>query len=163
MMGMKILKISLAFLLLVTLPNTSFAMPTLSGPTGLIEVPTAEALQYKEFNLGFDGVESNVPGHESYFYKLNIGTFKGWEVGIVGGTVPAEGVFVNAKYYLMSDSTRLPMSVAIGLQNLTASKNTKVYLVASKKFSKAFGGILGSGQIFLKIRWTPRLLVVRSI
>jgi len=117
------------------------AAPTINGPTGLIVVPTAESLQYKEMNVGLDYKLSN--GTQQHFFKFNFGEFKGVELGVVGGSVPTEGVFVNAKYYLMSDNTRFPLSIAIGAENLGAKNSTGVYMVASKKFQGGVSGHFG--------------------
>jgi hypothetical protein len=117
------------------------AAPTINGPTGLIVVPTAESLQYKEMNVGLDYKLSN--GTQQHFFKFNFGEFKGVELGVVGGSVPTEGVFVNAKYYLMSDNTRFPLSIAIGAENLGAKNKTGVYMVASKKFQGGVSGHFG--------------------
>jgi hypothetical protein len=121
--------------------NSLIAAPTLNGPTGLIMVPTAESLQYKEMNVGLDYKLSN--NKQRHFYKFNFGEFKGVELGIVGGSVPTEGVFVNAKYYLMSDNTRFPLSIALGVENLGAKNSTGVYMVASKKFQGGISGHFG--------------------
>src|SRR5688572_8932969 len=45
-----------------------WATPTINGTTGLIRIPTAESLQYKEFNIGFDYLGGNKPGSEQSFY-----------------------------------------------------------------------------------------------
>jgi hypothetical protein len=121
--------------------GSAMAAPTLNGPTGLIVVPTAESLQYKEMNVGLDYKLSS--GSQQHFFKFNFGEFKGVELGVVGGSVPTEGVFVNAKYYLMSDNTRFPLSIAIGAENLGAKNSTGVYMVASKKFQGGISGHFG--------------------
>ena len=41
-------------LLGAVLTSISLATSTISGPSGLISVPTAEALKYKEFNVSVD-------------------------------------------------------------------------------------------------------------
>ncbi len=117
------------------------ASPTIYGPTGLISIPTADSLKYKEFNLGYDHYQnSENEDIQGGFYKLNIGIFENWEVGFVGGKTPTEGVYINTKYYLMSDKSRFPLSIAIGIDNIAAKKNTGVYMVASKHFK---GGVVG--------------------
>ena len=129
------------------------AAPTIYGPTGLIEMPTAESLQYKEFNLGLDyNIHSGDPSgnaQDTYYYKFNLGTFRGFEVGVVGGSNPDEGVFVNIKYYLLSDNSRYPLSIAVGVENLTSNSQTAGYLVASKKFQGGFQGHFGFKAQFL--------------
>lgn len=120
-----------------------FAASTIYGPTGLITVPTADSLRYKEFYFGFDYLLANQEDQDSYFYKSNLGTFENVEIGVVGGKVPTEGVFLNVKYYLMSDNSRLPLSIALGLQNLASNSDTSFYMVASKKFRVDWAGHIG--------------------
>ncbi len=118
--------------------STLFAAPTIYGPTGLITVPTAEALKYQEFNAGMDymwgSTNGNANNNQAWYYKLNFGTFKNWEIGVVAGKVPTEGAFVNIKYHITAEAEKAPISIAIGLQNLFSSRMTDVYMVASKTF-----------------------------
>ncbi len=139
-------KLLTAVLLVGTLSFGGFASTTLNGPTGLIEVPSAEVLGYKSYNLGLDfTARPNTTGLIAY--KANLGTFKGWEIGIVGGTVPTEGVYVNGKYFLMQESLDSPASIAIGVEKL-ASPEPSLYLVVSKKIAKGLNGTFGFQSIF---------------
>jgi hypothetical protein len=139
----------LLIIFLGLLLTTLLATPSLSGPTGLITIPTAEALSYKEFNLGFDYLYSKVSeDNDDWLYKLNLGTFENWELGIVGGQVPTEGVFLNVKYYLMSDDSTQPLSFAIGSEKLTSESDTSVYMIASKKLRPDLGFHFGFRAIF---------------
>jgi len=135
-------------LLLIT--GVSYAAPTINGPTGLISVPTAESLKYKEFNVAVDKLfgAAGKDGLDEWSYKLNLGTFQNWEIGVVGGTVPTEGMYLNIKYYLLSDASELPLSIAIGVENLSSTDKTDVYMVASKKLREDFGLHLGFKAIF---------------
>ena len=47
-------KIIYGLLAIIALTIQATAAPTLKGPTGLIVVPTAESLKYKEFNVSID-------------------------------------------------------------------------------------------------------------
>lgn len=141
----KYLYFALAFMV-VLMPKLAEASASIYGPTGLIQMPTAEALQYKQFSIAGDYLlnsSSTSSNKDQFFYKVNLGTFKGWEVGVVGGTVPTEGVFVNAKYFLMSDSQRFPLSLALGFTDLGSASNSGVYLVASQRFQGGFNGHFG--------------------
>ncbi|MBT3580893.1 hypothetical protein HOC37_00545 [bacterium] len=146
----KIFYILIAIFMITSL---GYAAPNIYGSSGLIEMPTAESLQYKEFNVGLDySVKSEATPSSNngvYYYKLNLGSFKGFELGIVGGTIPTEGVFVNLKYYLMSDNSRYPISIAIGMEKLTSHTDSSAYLVASKKFQEGFHGHFGFKAHFL--------------
>lgn len=152
---MKRLLVLLCFLV----PTISLqASPTLNGPTGLITVPTAESLRYREMNMATDYVLNQETDDYDYYYKFNMGTFKSWELGFVGGTVPSEGVYINAKYYLISDDARYPVSVAIGIQDLTSSTNTDVYMMASKRFEQGFVGHFGFNANFGEEELDPSIM-----
>ncbi len=133
-----------------------WAVPTISGPTGLITVPTAEAVKYKEIDLGFDynfaGNPSGNVSQNTYYYKILIGIFKGWELGITGGSTPTDAAYINVKYSLVSDTSRFPFSVAIGLQNLPSTSLSEIYLAASKRFEGGISAHLGFKTDFIKIQ-----------
>ncbi|MBG90543.1 MAG: hypothetical protein CL521_01860 [Actinobacteria bacterium] len=124
---------------LTWISSNTHAVPTLTGSSGLIKVPTAEALQYKQFNIGIDSQVTDTGEMLTYSYKLGLGTFKNLEMSLIGGSTPKEGVFINAKYYLMSDTARLPLSIAIGAENLSSMSQTNIYMVASKKIRYDIG------------------------
>jgi len=135
------------------------ATPSIYGPTGLVTIPTAESLNYKEFNIGFDYLYSKVnEDYDSWLYKLNLGTFENWELGVVGGEVPTEGVYVNVKYYLMSDDSTQPLAFAIGSEKLTSSTETSIYMVASKKFRPDLGFHFGFRAIFGEEELDPNFM-----
>lgn len=123
----------------LTICSVLCASPTIYGPSGLISIPTAEALKYKEMNVALDYYQDS-EANQSQYYKLNLGTFENWEIGFVGGQTPTEGVYINTKYYLMSDKSRFPLSIAIGIDNIASKEKTGLYMVASKHFK---GGIVG--------------------
>jgi hypothetical protein len=130
-----------ALLLTIMISGIAYSAPTIYGPSGLITIPTAEALKYKEFNIGMDNKINGSTATNEWYYKANLGTFKGCELGVVGGAVPTEGVYLNVKYYLMSNNERFPLSIAIGAENLASLYRTAVYMVATQRFE---GGLIGS-------------------
>ena len=139
------------FVILLGLSTSLFSAPTVNGSTGLIIVPTAEALKYKEGNIALDflsGQDEDGKSLTEWVYKMNLGTFENWELGVVGGTTPTEGMYLNVKYYLIADDSRLPLSIAIGSQNLSSSESTDVYMVASKKFRPDLGVHMGFRAVF---------------
>ncbi|MFA4843715.1 MAG: hypothetical protein WC632_02040 [Candidatus Margulisiibacteriota bacterium] len=119
-----------------------FPAPALNGPTGLIRIPSADCIPYKNFNIGADygttissGGTTSTEGVVSY--KLNLGTFHGVELGIVGGTEKTssklrEGVFVNMKLSLSTGDDPYPLLLALGVENLFSYTQTDVYMVATK-------------------------------
>jgi hypothetical protein len=147
-MKIRVRFVVMMLLFLVLLSTSVFARPSVTGPTGLVTMPTAEALKYKEFNVGYDYLFGKTSSQNAWFYKSNVGTFKNWELGVVGGSTPQEGMFLNAKYFLMSDETRYPVMVAIGLENISSSDLTDMYMVASKRFQGGFSAHFGFKAIF---------------
>ena len=69
-----------------------------------------------------------------FFYKFNLGSFENWELGILGGSFLDEGVFVNMKYFLMSNQEENPLSIAAGIERLGSKSDLATYLVTSKRF-----------------------------
>lgn len=118
------------------------ASPTIYGPTGLIEMPTAESVAYKQVNLAVDySVNNNSDednGENEFYYKFNLGSFENWELGVLGGSFIDEGVFVNMKYFLMSNQEENPLSIAAGFERIGSNTDLATYLVASKRIE---GGI----------------------
>jgi hypothetical protein len=77
-----------------------------------------------------------------------LGTFQNWEIGTVGGKSPEEGMYLNVKYHLMSNASELPLYIAIGAQNISSSKKTDMYMVASKRIRSDIGLHFGFKAIF---------------
>jgi len=122
-----------------------FPSPAVNGPTGVVRIPSADVIPYKNFNLGADyGTDMMTNGSSNQqqptlFYKMNLGTFHGVELGVVGGTenqsgTIREGVFVNMKLSLSTGEDPDPMLLAIGVENLFSYTQTDVYMVATKYF-----------------------------
>lgn len=136
-----------------------FALPTITGPTGLITMPTAESLKYKEVNMGYDYIITDDPDNDQWFYKANLGTFENVELGVVGGSQPEEGMFLNAKYFLVSDASRYAMSMAVGVQNLSSENDTDIYMVASKPFEGGFKAHMGFNANFNNSEVDPSFMI----
>jgi hypothetical protein len=137
---------------LTFLISPSFAFPqvfpssAINGPSGVVRIPSADVIPYKNFNIAADYGLREIPSlpdspeyEQSIFYKMNLGAFHGMELGIVGGTEDVsenirEGVFVNMKLSLSSGEDSDPMLLAIGVENLFSYTKTDVYMVATKYF-----------------------------
>jgi hypothetical protein len=122
-----------------------FPAPALNGPSGIVRIPSADVIPYKNFNLGADFGARIHPafssGEATITYKMNLGTFHGVELGIVGGTEKdsselREGVFVNMKLSLSTEEEPYPLRLAIGIENLFSHTQTDVYMVATKYFQQ---------------------------
>ena len=138
---MKFMLVTVLALLSLTL--NLFALPSLKGASGLVTMPTAEILEFKEYNMAVDyQLNLEESSRSQHFYKMNVGALENTELGFVGGTDPNEGVFLNFKWNLSANSGRFPLKMAIGLENLTSAKQSDFYIVASKKI-QADAGIHG--------------------
>ena len=137
------------------------ASTSINGPTGLITIPTAESLEYKEYSIGFDYLANG--SKDELKYKLNLGTFENWELGVVNiGTKnkkTQEGMYLNIKYYLMSDASENPISIALGSENLSSKNKTNIYMIASKKIRTDTGLHFGFKATFEKKQVNPILLL----
>lgn len=136
-------KLFSSFLLVIFTSSVCFAMPvfptpSMSGATGLVRVPNANVIPYKNFNIAADTGTNPTSNRQFLSYKMNLGTFQGVEFGVVGGTTSTgevklrEGVFVNMKLSLATNDEPYPLLLAIGVENLFSYSNTDVYMVATK-------------------------------
>lgn len=140
-----------------------FPSPSVSGPTGLVRIPTADIVPYKNFNLGANfgtKITTAAASVTSATYSMNLGAFNGLELGVVGGTEPnsnalREGVFVNAKLSLSSGDEPNPMLLAIGVENLFSKIQTDVYMVATKYFKQGYKLTFGFMGDFPDGRFRP--------
>jgi hypothetical protein len=110
--------------------------PSMMGTTGLIMMPSADVIPYKNVSLGLDLGSNNITDKFTVLYKMNLGTFQGMELGAVGsddgqGNIK-DGVYINLKYSLATDTSPYPMLFAIGCENLTAANKSDVYMIATK-------------------------------
>ena len=138
--------------------------PSLSGPTGLVRIPSADCIPYKNFNIGAD-YGTTVPsaggtGETAVYYNMNLGTFHGVELGIVGGSEPdsgklREGVFVNMKLSLLTGDEPNPLMLALGVENLFSYTRTDVYMVATKYFQQGPKATFGFLADFPDYKFRP--------
>ncbi|MDD4527626.1 MAG: hypothetical protein PHF25_06280 [Candidatus Margulisbacteria bacterium] len=117
-----------------------WSVPSMAGTNGLIHMPAAVAVQYKEYDLGVNFQNSQTAKTGQYF--ANLGILDGFELGFIGNT-QQEGVFVNVKYYMLSDKSEYPLGLATGITGLTSYSNTNLYMVVSKAFPNKLSGHFG--------------------
>jgi hypothetical protein len=113
--------------------------PSVTGTTGILRMPSADVIPYKNVNMGLDCGPIAFEDKWKLLYKMNLGTFQGMELGCVGvddgeGGLK-EGVFINMKYSLATDTSAYPLLLAIGVENLTSKTMSDVYMVATKYIS----------------------------
>ena len=121
----------------ISFASDLFPGPNIVGTTGIVRIPTADVLPYKNFNIGMDYGSNSISKKGIFFYKMNLGTFQGLELGITGGSADnedrlREGVFVNMKYSLSTGNYDNPLFLAIGVENLASYYKTDVYMVATR-------------------------------
>jgi hypothetical protein len=139
--------------------------PALSGPTGLVRIPSADCIPYKNFNVGADygttiSSSGSSTGEAVVSYKMNLGTFHGVELGVVGGTEKnssklREGVFVNMKLSLSTGDDPYPLLLALGVENLFSYTQTDVYMVATKYFKQGPKATFGFMADFPNYKFRP--------
>ncbi|NQU18480.1 MAG: hypothetical protein HQ564_10520 [Candidatus Saganbacteria bacterium] len=121
----------------------SFPTPSVHGASGLVRIPDASVIPYKNWNLAIDygATQNGTTSTPAMFYKANLGTFHNFELGFVGGydntgTVIREGVFINMKYSPAIGDGSDPLLLAIGVENLASHTQTGLYMVATKPFKQ---------------------------
>jgi hypothetical protein len=150
------MKKAISFLLILLLFSTTTLAyvpqptPTVIGTTGLIRMPSADVIPYKNINFGLDVGSATSTDKFALQYKFALGTFQGMELGVVGMDnrlgYMQEGVFVNMKYSLTADTSPYPLLLAIGVENLASFNRSDVYMVATKYIpngSRIHFGFLG--------------------
>jgi hypothetical protein len=120
-----------------------WAAPSSMGVNGLINMPTAHSISPKEVDVGFNLVSSSTSGLPSWTYYSNLGVFEGVELGFIGNNIN-EGVFINLKFFMISDKNSIsPLRIAGGFTNISSHSKTDLYLVLSKSFSRQVAGHFG--------------------
>jgi len=141
-----------------------FPAPGVNGPSGLVRIPSADCIPYKNFNIAADYGSTFSAGSASAesvtYYKMNLGTFHGVELGVVGGTERnssklREGVFVNMKLSLSTGDDPYPLLLALGVENLFSYTQTDVYMVATKYFKQGPKATFGFLADFPNYKFRP--------
>ncbi len=119
----------------------SWAVPSMKGTNGLVNMPAASAVKYKEFDVGYNWQSASSNNQISYYFA-NLGIFDGVELGVIGNSTH-EGSFINLKYYMLSDNSEYPLGLAVGVTGLTSYTQTELYMVLSKAFPNKLAGHFG--------------------
>jgi len=125
------------------LGGPALAAPSFLGYTGLVRVPTADALDQKDYNLAAFALNLE-EGGDSNVYAANLGVAQGLEVGFAR-VKPEEGsgeTYLNAKYRFSAETAEHP-AVAAGVADFTDEIDTTVYVVMSKAFGHGYQTSLG--------------------
>lgn len=131
-MNLRLLAVSI--LLLGMVAGAAFSAPSFLGYSGLISIPTTDALNDEEYSVGLHGlgIESGV---DTTVYFANFGLEEGLEVGFTRFEPDSGGgeTFVNAKYRIKEETEAHP-AFAAGVTDFTGEEETTTYLVMSKSF-----------------------------
>ncbi len=122
----------------LALSTSSSALPSFRGYTGLLLIPTADALDRGEWNVGLfsEDVSENVTS-----YIATYGLDEGLEVGINSFEPIDNGdreTLFSGKYRFLTETDDRP-AVAAGIIDLTDEVETTAYIVASKAIDTPLG------------------------
>lgn len=107
-------------------------IPSFKGYTGLMIVPTADALGKGDWNAGV--FAEDVSSGTVNDYVANYGIYQGLEIGVDRFRLNDESdsqTLLNVKYKFMSETPSRP-ALAAGISDITDDVETTVYVVASK-------------------------------
>lgn len=120
----------LAAILLST--GTMAAAPSFFGYTGLIVIPTTDALSKGEYSAGGFAIDLE-SGVDSNVYAANLGVAESTEIGFA--RIKPDGASgetsVNAKHAFQQETETRP-AIAAGIIDITGETESTVYIVLSK-------------------------------
>ncbi len=118
----------------VTAP--AFAEPSFFGYTGLVRVPTADALYQQDFNAAFFAIDVD-GGADLTNFAANYGLLDGLEIGFA--RLKPEGAsadtLINGKYRIAPGDGRSP-AVAAGVIDILDELDATAYVVVSAALGK---------------------------
>lgn len=120
---------------------TATAAPSVSGPTGMINTPSADALREGQFSLGYHRMNEEKIG------TFGISLMPNLEVGVAhhdfdnGG---ADNLF-NAKWSVLPETVVTP-GIAVGVEDIGNKHDRTAYAVASKALPLGFRIHAGVGN-----------------
>jgi len=122
--------------LVLVLALSAHTAPSFRGYTGLVIIPTADALQEGEYNLGAN--TENIDDFNASNIFANFAPINNLEVGFDSFQL-TDGAdretLLNAKYLFMPETDN-QAGVAFGLHDLTNEVNSTAYAVASKSIAR---------------------------
>ena len=123
-------------LVLVTLLSAAaVADPSYFGYTGLMRIPTAEALEDHAFNAAIFHIERDELDDPD-IYASNLGVADGVEVGlaVIRRDSGGDDIFINGKYRFQSGSQGRP-AFAVGAIDMVGEVEATVYFAATQGLS----------------------------
>jgi len=125
-------------LLLTTVPV--LAAPSVNGPTGLINSPTADVLRSGQFSLGYYNLKNGGVG------SFNTNVAPNLELGVATFRYDGQNSknYINAKFAVVPETILAP-GLAIGVEDIASSDKRSAYAVASKALPFGFRIHAGAG------------------
>ncbi len=118
----------LVLTLIIGLAMAAVAAPNLLGPTGLLNIPTADTLRDDEYNVS----AFNIDGVDPIVYSFNFGVRDNLEAGFTRGADKL--TTVNLKYNF-KPMTEKNAGISMGILDATNQVNTTIYTVMGKAIS----------------------------
>lgn len=130
-----------ALILVFAFAGAASAAPSINGPTGMINTPSADTLREGQFSLGYYNLKDGGVG------TFNTNLMKNLEVGVAGFRYDsqADKTLVNAKLVLMHETVLTP-GIAVGMEDIGGMKDRSAYAVASKALPLGFRLHAGVGN-----------------
>ena len=124
--------------LVALLSASAAADPSYFGYTGLLRVPTAEALSDQAFNAGIFHIERDELDDPD-IYAGNLGVGEGLEVGlaVIRREAGTDDVFINGKYAFRPARAGKP-AFAAGIIDVASEVDATVYLTMTQTFGRAY-------------------------
>jgi len=137
---MRKIMIGLTCALVLTTMVPVLAAPSVNGPTGLINTPTADVLRPGQLSLGYYHLQDGGVG------SFNTNVAPNLELGVAAFRYDGQSNknYVNAKFAVVPETILLP-GLAIGVEDISNSEQRSVYAVASKALPFGFRVHAGTG------------------
>lgn len=120
---------AVVILTLLALPALGSAAPSLTGPTGLVLIPTASTLGMAQWDVGAAGVWADDDANSSILYA-NVGLISGLEAGFTREKLESAEAetLLNAKLHLLAPPVG-KLKLAAGMIDITDQVDRSPYIV----------------------------------
>lgn len=121
--------------------GTAAAAPSLNGPSGLINTPSADVVREGGFSLGYDRLQ------QGDALNFNLGIMRNVEIGI-SSFDPERGARLNrlnAKWNMIPETVVTP-GLAVGVEDINDRGQRSAYIVGSKALPLGFRVHYGLGD-----------------
>ncbi len=117
------------------------AAPSVNGPTGLINIPSADVLHEGQYSLGYYNLKEGGAG------SFNFNLVRNLEVGVAGLRYDnsSNHTLLNAKYAVLPETILSP-GLSIGVEDLTGDQERSAYAAVSKALPFGFRIHAGVGN-----------------